>query len=92
MSSLSSYSYVFFLWANLFGTSGPFVCPSISLLQIFIFKFLIKSPAILGNFRAFKVTEIFGLCVADPRLENATKGLRKDISVITKITGTRHIA
>ena len=46
MSSLSSYSYVFFLWANLFGTSGPFVCPSISLLQIFIFKFLIKSPAI----------------------------------------------
>ena len=92
MSSLSSCSYVFFLWANLFGTSGPFVCFSISLLQIFIFKFLIKSPAILGNFRAFKVTEIFGLSVADPRLQNATKGLREDISVITKITRTRHIA
>lgn len=40
----------------------------------------------------FKVTEIFALSVADPRLENVTKGLRKDISVITKITRTRHIA
>ena len=45
--------------------------------------------AILGNFRAFKVTEIFGLFVADPRLGNVTTGLKKDISLITKVKRTR---
>ena len=32
----------------------------------------IPVAAILGNLRAFKVTEIFGLSLADPRLRNAT--------------------
>ena len=40
----------------------------------------------------FKVTESFGLSVADPGLGNATKGLKKDVSLITKVTRTRHIA
>ena len=35
---------------------------------------------------------IFGLSVADPRLGNGTKVLKKDISLITKVTRTRHIA
>ena len=52
----------------------------------------IPVAAILGNLRAFKVTEIFGLSLADPRLRNATKGLKKDISLITKVTRARHIA
>ena len=49
----------------------------------------IPVAAILGNLRAFKVTEIFGLSLADPRLRNATKCLKKDIS---KVTRTRRIA
>ena len=46
----------------------------------------------LGNFGAVKVTKIFGLSVADPRLGNATKVLKKDIFLITKVTRTRRIA
>ena len=49
----------------------------------------IPVAAILANFRAFKVTEIFGLSVADPRLGNVTTGLKKDISLITKVKRTR---
>ena len=52
----------------------------------------IPVAAILGNFRALKVTKSFGLSVADPRLGNATKFLRKDISLITKVTRTRYKA
>ena len=45
---------------------------------------------------AFKVTihvlRFFGLFVADPWLGNATRGLERGISVISKVQRTRHIA
>ena len=58
------------------------------------FKVCNKIPvaAILGNVRAFKVTEIFGLSLSDPSLRNTTKGLKTDISLINKVTRTRRIA
>ena len=37
----------------------------------------IPVAAILGNFRAVKVTKIFGLSVADPWLGNGTKVLKR---------------
>ena len=45
---------------------------------------------------AFKVTihvlRFFGLFVAGPWLGNATRGLERGISVISKVQRTRHIA
>ena len=95
---LKKQNFLFFIGANVVDISGPFVCP---LSGIFLFLRLNKIlvAACLGHCRepyAFKVTfyvlRFFGLFVADPWLGNATRGLERGISVISKVQRTRHIA
>ena len=73
------------------------VAPQLACCKLLFLSFnKILVAAILGNFRAFKVTihvlRVFVLFVADPWLGNAADGLERDISVITKVQRTRHIA
>ena len=66
------------------------VAPQLACCKLLFLSFnKILVAAILGNFRAFKVTihvvRFFALFVADPWLGNAANGLERSISVITKV-------
>ena len=96
--TLSSCCYFFFfLGPTSLMSRVRSVAPQLACCKILFLRFnKILVAAILGNLRAFKVTfhvlRFFGLFVSDPWVGNAANGLERDISVITKVQRTWHIA
>ena len=88
---LKKFFFIDFIGANVVDISGPFGCHlNGKFLVLRLNKILVAAS--LGHCRelmAFKVTihvlRFFYLFVVDPWLGNATKGLERGISVISKV-------